>query len=117
MSKFGLDDLKEDRTPTDAAEQLSARLSRFPSSTSGSRQNINTAEIDAAAAPHGFVSRDPIAPRGRRSIPKEPTKAVGFNLPVSDYERFKAFADRNRVSFQRALGMLLQIMEGKSQHL
>jgi hypothetical protein len=115
--KFGLGDLVEEKRPAGTQENpdLSARLASFPKTTP--RVRVDTAEVDAAVEKHGFVSREPqftvgsSGSRRRRSIPKEDTKAVGFNLPRSDYNRLLAFADKNRVSFQKAVGMLLDIAE------
>ena len=117
--KFGLGNLVESAAPPDTERNndISSRLAGFPKPAP--RVRINPEEVDAAAAPHGFVSREPQPPittneaRGRRKIPKEQTTNVGMQVPDSDYERFRVFANRHGVPFYKALGILLDIAEGK----
>jgi hypothetical protein len=116
MSKFGLLD-DEDPPATPARNpSLSDRIASFPPIRS--RGSVDFAAIDAAAAPHGFVSRE-AAPgahdnrasgRRRRAIPSEPTRHLAIRLNESAYERFVAYADRYKLTYHEALIRLLEIV-------
>jgi hypothetical protein len=125
MNKFGLlddpsDDLPDERPAP--APSLSERLAAFP--PAARRHAIDLRAVDAAAAPHGFTSREPLpsqpalppspAPmmmgyggRRRRVIPTEPTRHLAIRLPESQYDRFVAYADDMKLTYHEALIRLL----------
>ena len=115
-SKFGLDDHEE--TPP-VAENLSAALSTFGAVRP--RAPIDLPAVDAAAERHGFVSREAPAPgsisvvhgRRRRAVPAEPVRHLAIRLPVSQYDRFVAFADRFKATYPEALKKLLDGAEAE----
>jgi hypothetical protein len=79
------------------------------------RSPIDLAEVDAAAAPHGFVSREaaPVATetaapgRRRRAVPAEPTRHLAVRMVVSQYDRFVVYADRHKLTYHDAIKKLL----------
>jgi hypothetical protein len=79
------------------------------------RSPINLAEIDAAAAPHGFISREAVpitavaAPitRRRRAVPAEPARQLAVRLVESQYARFLAYADKYQLTYHDAIKKLL----------
>jgi hypothetical protein len=109
-SKFGL---------IDDADNLVERsegkidLSGFPPVQK--RSPIDLAEVDAAAAPHGFVSREstPVVSeavthgRRRRAVPAEPTRHLAVRMVVSQYDRFVGYADRYKLTYHDAIKKLL----------
>jgi hypothetical protein len=102
MSKFGLMDEEE--------PSLTDRLATF--SPVRPRASVDLAAIDAAAAAHGFTSREAgvaahPAGRRRRAIPSEPTRHLAIRLTASGYDRFVAYADRQRLTYHEALLELL----------
>ena len=114
MSKFGLlDDDESPAIPTRTAT-MSDRIAAFPPVRS--RGAIDFAAIDAAAAPHGFVSREssevgvsrPVG-RRRRAIPSEPTRHLAIRLNEGAYDRFVAYADRYKLTYHEALIRLLEL--------
>ena len=116
MSKFGLLDDEESPEVSRLNASLSDRIAAFPPVRS--RGNVDFAAIDAAAAPHGFVSREatpelrdtrPPA-RRRRAIPSEPTRHLAIRLNESGYDRFVAYADRYKLTYHDALIRLLEIV-------
>jgi hypothetical protein len=111
MNKFGL---IEDETDNISSEipSLSDRLSAFPSVRP--RLPIDLKAVDAAAAPHGFISREASIPseeilrsRRRRAIPAEPTRHLAIRLISSQYDRFVAYADRHKITYHEAISRLL----------
>lgn len=108
--KFGLTNgSEEDSTATGDKIDLSGFepvKKRFP---------VNLAEIDAAAAPHGFISREvpPSAPkvipptRRRRIGPAEPARQLAVRLSESEYLRFLRYADRYQLTYHDAIQKLL----------
>ncbi len=112
MSKFGLE--PEKREPlNDEPVGIEERLAAFP--TSAPRQHIDIAAMDAAAANHGFVSREapsgfssgaPIIRRRRIGI-AEPTRHLAIRLTEAQYARFVAFADLQEMTYNEALVKLL----------
>jgi len=113
MSKFGLLDAHDDvleRTP----QTFTDKLASFPPVRP--RAPMDLAEVDAAAAPYGFISREatPLAkassavrsPR-RRVASREATRHLAIRLSSSQYDRFVAYADRHELTYHDALGRLL----------
>jgi hypothetical protein len=113
-NKFGLmdDDVSES---SGASQTLSEKLTAFPAVRA--RAPIDLAAVDAAAAPHGFVSREATSspvqavPHGRRRravpVPTEPTRHLAIRLVESQYNRFLAYADLHKLTYHDALKKLL----------
>ncbi len=114
-NSFGLPDVRPDQadspTPTPQPD-LSARLASFKPTAP---RRIDTAAVDAAAAPHGFTSREPTPRKRRRLAPRVPRpNNMGIRLSDLEKERFIAFADRNQLpNYSEAKVRLLDIAEGK----
>lgn len=114
MSKFGLlhdEDVSDEPT---ASESFAEKLASFP--VAAPKHRIDVAAADAAAAPHGFTSREPgpssaaTAPsisRRRRIVPVEPTRHLAIRLTTTQYDRFVAYADRHKLTYHDALTKLL----------
>jgi hypothetical protein len=110
MNKFGL--LDDEASGPQQASSLAERIAMF--SPVRPRQQLDIAAADAAAAQHGFVSRE-IAEaadtkargRRRRAIPSEPTRHLAIRLSSSAYARFVAYADRQKLTYHDALTRLL----------
>ncbi len=108
MNKFGLVEEEEE------GGSLTDRLATF--SAVRPRLAVDLAAIDAAAAPHGFISRESggggegtrPAGRRRRAVPSEPTRHLAIRLTESGYNRFVAFADRKKLTYHEALLQLLE---------
>lgn len=115
MNKFGL--LDENELLPEKPESFSERLASFP--VAAPKHRIDIAAVDAAAAPHGFVSREANAPtmiqhssgRRRRIVPVEATRHLAIRLAESQYDRFVAYADRHRLTYHDALARLLDRAE------
>jgi hypothetical protein len=104
-NKFGLLDA-EDEPQTGAS--LADKLAAFP--VVKPRAAVDFAAMDAAAASHGFVSREAIPlkeTRRRRAIPAEPTRHLAIRLTSSAYDRFVAYADRHKLTYHEALIQLM----------
>jgi hypothetical protein len=113
MGDFGLDNLTPDQSPAKTMEpDLSARLASFKPTTP---RRIDTAIVDAAAAPHGFTSREPAPPKRRRRAPRAPRpNNMGIRLSDGEKERFVAFADKHELpNYSDTIVKLLDIAEGK----
>lgn len=118
MSKFGLLESDADPTVDPTQPTISERIAAFTSERQ--RHVIDLAQVDAAAAPHGFVSREAtknaieLSPRGRRrrAVPPEPTRHLAVRLTSSQYDRFVAFADRYQLTYHEAL---IQLMDRASE--
>ena len=114
MSKFGLVDDEEPTRMPENTPSFSERLAAFP--TVAPKHIIDIQAMDAAAAPHGFVSREPsptqAAPyqqgRRRRLVAVEPTRHLAIRLAASQYDRFVAYADRQKLTYHEALVRLLE---------
>ena len=112
MNKFGLVSDEEDLLQT-TNTSLSDILASFPAAAP--KHRIDVAAMDAAAAPHGFVSREAASTtppqarvsRRRRINPAEPTRHLAIRLTESQYERFVAYADRFKLTYHDALSSLL----------
>lgn len=115
MSKFGLLDDDEPE------ESLTDRLALFQPVRPRALGDV--AAMDAAAAEHGFVSREAPAPappsaarplvRRRRAVPAEPTRHLAIRLTASAYDRFVAYADRHQLTYHDALSQLLDDNEAR----
>ena len=110
MNKFGL--LQGDDSESSDASTLTDRLATFPPVRP--RPSIDLADFDAAAAAHGFVSREaalpseiPLTGRRRRAVPSEPTRHLAIRLTTTAYHRFVAYADRQRLTYHDALSRLM----------
>ena len=112
MNKFGLIDDADDLA-LKAEPSLSERLASFP--PAAPKHRIDLAAVDAAAAPHGFISREsgasmpatPTSSRRRRLTPVEPTRHLAIRLTASQYDRFVAYADKHKLTYHDALSRLL----------
>jgi hypothetical protein len=108
-NKFGLMD-EESEAPV-RESTMSDRLASFGAVRS--RGAVDLAAIDAAAAQHGFISREAgeagaaMKGRRRRSIPSEPTRHLAIRLTESAYNRFVAYADRHELTYHDALSRLM----------
>jgi len=108
--KFGLMD-DSDEVPS--ASEVKIDLTGF--GPIKKRQPLSLAEIDAAAAPHGFISREAgpkfseVVPpsRRRRTGPAEPARQLAVRLIESQYARFLAYADRYQLTYHDAIKKLL----------
>jgi hypothetical protein len=104
MSKFGLDLEPEE---ADAPKNdMATRLANFPPSTP--KTAIDLTAADAAAAQHGFISREATPKRRRRVVPSEPKRQLSILMPVSKYERFVAYADRHRLTYEEVIARFLE---------
>jgi len=119
VSKFGLEPEDEEPEITNEAA-FTARIASFPAAAP--RHRIDVQAMDAAAAQHGFVSREPaisasspsLSPtniRRRRIGSPEPTRHLAIRLTVKQYDRFVAYADRYQLTYHDALSQLLDEME------
>lgn len=111
MNKFGLMD-DDDVMSSSSGSTLSDRIARFP--VVRPRPSVDLEAVDAAAAPHGFVSREAPLPlanhtagRRRRAVPSEPTRHLAIRLTASAYDRFVAYADRQKLTYHDALAKLM----------
>ena len=109
-SKFGLID-----DPDDVVERSEGKIDLSGFAPVKKRSPIDLAEVDAAAAPHGFVSRE-AAPvfaevaspgRRRRAVPSEPTRHLAVRMVKSQYDRFVGYADRYKLTYHDAITKLL----------
>lgn len=113
MNKFGL--LEEEESLPAGPATMAEKLAQFPRVTP--RPAIDLAAADAAAARHGFTSRElpddgigtATAPhmRRRRAVPAEPTRHLAIRLTANAYARFVAYADRHQLTYHDALAQLL----------
>jgi hypothetical protein len=109
-SKFGLIDDADDAV---ARPEGKIDLSGF--APVQKRPHIDFAEVDAAAAPHGFVSREatPVLTeaathgRRRRAVQSEPTRHLAVRMVQSQYDRFVGYADRYKLTYHDAITKLL----------
>lgn len=103
MSKFGLD--MENDAVEEAQSNLASKLANFPPSSP--KTTIDLVAVDAAAAVHGFISREAGGGRRRRVVPSEPKRQLSIMLPESKFQRFVAYADKHRLTYEEALSRLL----------
>ena len=104
MSKFGLDSASQ-TTPKQPANDLSEKLASF--APSNAKLPVAISELDAAAKPHGFVSREGPSLRRRRTASLEPKRHLSFMIAESEYNRFIQYADRHRLTYHDAISRLL----------
>lgn len=114
MNKFGLLDDEASAPKPQPSTTISDRIAAFPPIRS--RGLVDLQAMDAAAATHGFISRDPSGEREpsrdgrrRRAIPTEPTRHLAIRLTTSAYERFVAYADQHKLTYHEALIRLLDV--------
>jgi hypothetical protein len=120
-NKFGLADDPEDQN----LPRPSLDLSSF--APVKKRAPIDLVEVDAAAVPHGFVSREavpsssvvvdahsassverPAATHARRRLARaEPSRSLAVRMVVPEYDRFVAYADRHQLTYHEAIKKLL----------
>jgi len=109
-SKFGLIDDTDD-----AVEPSERKIDLSGFAPVQKRSPIDLAEVDAAAAPHGFVSREAVPVvaeaatpgRRRRAVPSEPTRHLAVRMVQSQYDRFVGYADRYKLTYHDAITKLL----------
>ena len=106
-SKFGLMDDSDDAV---APSEGKLDLSEF--APVQKRSPVDLAAVDAAAAPHGFVSREAIPAsavtgRRRRAVPAEPVRHLAVRMVESQYDRFVGYADRHQLTYHDAIRKLL----------
>jgi len=112
MANFGLEELALDKSsPSSTDPALSSRIANFKAAPP---RRIDTAIVDAAAAPHGFTSREPTPPKRRRVAPREPRpNNMGIRLSDGEKARFVAFADKHKCqNYSEAIVKLLDIADG-----
>lgn len=67
---------------------------------------ISDAKIDEVGERHGFVAREPIQKLTRRK-PSEPSANLNIRPPISTFNRFLLFCEKNRMSYPEALKELM----------
>lgn len=117
MNKFGL--LDDESTDSSDMTLMGNKLAAF--GPVRAREAIDFAAVDAAAAQHGFVSRESpvthdgrLAARRRRAVPAEPTRHLAIRLNESAYDRFVVYADRYKLTYHEALIRLMDLAEDAS---
>ncbi len=104
----------EEKQTAASTQSISEKLASFPQVRP--RPPLDLAAVDAAAAPHGFISREGVTPfpkghlqrgRRRRATPPEATRHLAIRLVDKEYERFVAYADRHQLTYHDALSRLL----------
>jgi hypothetical protein len=108
--KFGLMDDGDD-----AVEPPRGKIDLSGFARVQKRSPVDLVEVDAAAAAHGFVSREvppvltetPASGRRRRAVPSEPARHLAVRMVQSQYDRFVAYADRYKLTYHDAITKLL----------
>jgi hypothetical protein len=67
---------------------------------------IPDARIDEVGERHGFVAREPVQKLTRRK-PSEPSANLNIRPPVTTFNRFVLFCEKNRMSYPEALKELM----------
>ncbi|WP_160006646.1 hypothetical protein [Rhizobium sp. 18055] len=67
---------------------------------------IPDAKIDEIGERHGFVAREPIQKLTRRK-PSEPSANLNIRPPITTFNRFLQFCEKNRMSYPEALKELM----------
>lgn len=113
MSNF-LDLEPEEQKPLEPSPRsdLKHLLSKVPMATAPTR--LHPEVSDKLAAVHGFASREAVQPAkmvgGRRQIrgvPVEETRQLSIRMPLSLYNDFLAYADREKMTYNEAIRALL----------
>lgn len=68
--------------------------------------NISDARIDEVGERHGFVTREPLQKLTRRK-PSEPSANLNIRPPITTFNRFLLFCEKNRMSYPEALKELM----------
>lgn len=78
------------------------------------RSPIDVVEMDAAVAPHGFISREstpvPVEfgrQRRRTASPRTATRYLAIRMDEPQYVRFLRYADRYELTYHEAIKKLL----------
>lgn len=103
MSKFGLDDADDDQSLA-APVDMTTKLASFP--LVRARERVDMPAMDAAAAAHGFTSREG-GRRRRRRIKTEETRHLAMRVTASTYNRFEEYADYHKLTYAEAVERLL----------
>jgi hypothetical protein len=109
-SKFGLTDDAEE-----IVERQDGKIDLSGFAPVQKRPPIDFAEVDAAAAPHGFVSREAtplitgVANKQgrRRATTPEARRHLAVRMVKSQYDRFVGYADRYKLTYHDAIAKLL----------
>lgn len=67
---------------------------------------VEERRLDEVAAKHGFTSREPVQKLSRRK-PAEPSANLNIRPPITVFNRFVEFCERNRMSYPEALKELM----------
>jgi len=67
---------------------------------------ISDTKIDEVGERHGFVTREPIQKLTRRK-PSEPSANLNIRPPITTFNRFLVFCEKNRMSYPEALKELM----------
>jgi len=111
MSNF-LDLEPEEHESPFPPSDLKQMLSKVPVAAAPTR--LHPEVSDRLAAVHGFASREAVQPtkmvggrRQVRGVPIEETRQLSIRMPLSLYNDFLAFADRERMTYNEAIRALL----------
>lgn len=102
---LGLDEPESASQSQGTGPSLASMISTLPNPKP--RPVVSIQQLDAAAAPHGFTSRENKVVQRRRIPGNEPSKHLAMRLKVSDYKRFQDYADENRLSYPEAFRKLM----------
>ena len=113
MSNFLDLEPEEQESPTSPPRpDLKQMLSKVPVATAPTR--LHPEVSDKLAAVHGFASRESMQPakvvggrRQVRGVAVEETRQLSIRMPLSLYNDFLAFADRERMTYNEAIRALL----------
>jgi hypothetical protein len=109
MAEFKLPVFEEDSVPKSQPNAFTQRLQSLRANSAP--RVVHIKEHDEEAARHGFVSREATVRVGRRKKVKEPTRTLGVRVPIPDYDRFVALADKWRLGYQETMIKLLDLGE------
>jgi hypothetical protein len=73
---------------------------------SGDPDTVADAKIDELGERHGFVAREPVQKLTRRK-PSEPSANLNIRPPITTFNRFLVFCEKNRMSYPEALKELM----------
>jgi len=107
--KFGLMD---DADELDEGVDRKIDLSSF--APVKKRSPIDVVEMDAAVAPHGFISREAtpgpvefVKHRRRTALPRTATRYLAIRMDEPQYVRFLTYANRYELTYHDAIKKLL----------